>query len=84
MLSACSWEGIALQREQFTADIHRAHSETGPCILACPGQPAAGGWSSGQRRRQTKYTGNLALGAALGQCWPRQTGIFWTKPKWAG
>lgn len=37
-----------------------------------------------QRGRRDRLHMEPALRAAEAGCWPRQTGIFWMKPKWAG
>lgn len=59
MLSACSWEGITLQREQLTANVHCAAvsivrglgwlPRTHLYFLSRLGQPAPrDGWGEGQ------------------------------------
>lgn len=89
MLSACSWEGIALQREQLTTDVHcvadvrcaRASSQ----IPACTSAPTRGSLLPGTGvGGKGRCRDNLILGAALGWCRPRQTGTFGRKPKQAG
>lgn len=41
MLSACSWEGIALQREQLKADVYCAATSTVRGLGRVPGDPRA-------------------------------------------
>lgn len=82
MLSACSWEGTALQLKQLAADVHcaRPHSQA----PASASFPAPRGRGDGRRRGQDRCILSPAPRAATAGCWPRQTGIFWKKPKWAG
>ena len=73
MLSACSWEGTALQQEPLTAHIHwaRAAPRDWTARPRLPWAARCWGQGSGQKRRQDRCTGNVALGATQGQVLPQ-------------